>query len=206
MTTGGEGGMVTTDNEAMWRRMWAFKDHGKSYEAVYERQHPPGFRWLHETIGTNWRMLEMQAVIGRIQLKRMPDWTARRTANVERIKSLLQPYSDEDGFIRIPDLKTPDAASNDNQRNRHAWYRFYAFVDQGKLPAGWTRDTVIEKLEAQRLPCMQGSCSEIYLEKAFEGTDFRPAKPLPTAGALGETSIMFFTHPGLVYPDQIVLR
>jgi dTDP-4-amino-4,6-dideoxygalactose transaminase len=75
MTTGGEGGMVTTNDEALWRTMWSYKDHGKSYEAVYERQHPPGFRWLHESFGTNWRMLEMQAAIGRIQLKRMSDWT-----------------------------------------------------------------------------------------------------------------------------------
>ena len=69
MTTGGEGGMVTTNDESLWRKMWAYKDHGKSYEAVYEREHPEGFRWLHESFGTNWRMTEMQAVIGRIQLK-----------------------------------------------------------------------------------------------------------------------------------------
>ena len=53
MTTGGEGGMVTTNDEALWRAMWAYKDHGKSWAAVYERQHPPGFRWLHEGFGTN---------------------------------------------------------------------------------------------------------------------------------------------------------
>src|SRR3546814_8980319 len=81
MTTGGEGGMVTCNDRDLWSRMWSFKDHGKSWDAVYERAHPPGFRWLHESIGTNWRMLEMQAAIGRIQLRRMAEWTRARTAN-----------------------------------------------------------------------------------------------------------------------------
>jgi dTDP-4-amino-4,6-dideoxygalactose transaminase len=72
MTTGGEGGMVTTNDRELWSKMWSFKDHGKSWEAVYEREHAPGFRWLHESFGTNWRMMEVQAVIGRIQLRRMP--------------------------------------------------------------------------------------------------------------------------------------
>ena len=67
MTTGGEGGMVTTNDQGLWSVMWSFKDHGKSWEAVYERDHPPGFRWVHDSFGTNWRMTEMQAAIGRIR-------------------------------------------------------------------------------------------------------------------------------------------
>lgn len=101
MTTGGEGGMVTTNDEALWRSMWAFKDHGKSYEAVYERQHPPGFRWVHESFGTNWRMIEMQAAIGRIQLQRMPHWTAQRASNAARLRTALLPLSGEHGPIRL---------------------------------------------------------------------------------------------------------
>lgn len=85
MTTGGEGGMVTTDDRELWSRMWSYKDHGKSWEAVYEREHAPGFRWLHESFGTNFRMMEVQAVIGRIQLRRMGDWHVRRLANAQRI-------------------------------------------------------------------------------------------------------------------------
>ena len=73
MSTGGEGGMVTTNDKYLWRKMWEYKDHGKSYEATYEREHPEGFgfKWLYESFGTNFRMTEMQAVIGRIQIKRM---------------------------------------------------------------------------------------------------------------------------------------
>ena len=86
MTTGGEGGMVTTQDETLWHKMWSYKDHGKSHKAVYEREHPPGFRWLHESFGTNARMLEMQAAIGRIQLKRMAQWHERRKQNALQLQ------------------------------------------------------------------------------------------------------------------------
>ncbi|EFL89120.1 DegT/DnrJ/EryC1/StrS aminotransferase family protein [Ahrensia sp. R2A130] len=192
MTTGGEGGMVTCNDENIWRRMWAFKDHGKSYEAVYERDHAPGFRWLHESVGTNWRMTEMQAVIGRIQLKRMPCWTLQRGANADALAETLAPWSGPDGFLHLPDFNAEAA-----QGSRHANYKFYAFVRPDHLPDGATRDAVIAEIVAQGLPCMQGSCSEIYLEKAFDGLDLRPAHPLPIAKRLGETSLMFVCHPGV---------
>lgn len=194
MTTGGEGGMVTTNDEAMWRRMWAYKDHGKSWEAVYERQHVPGFRWLHESIGTNWRMLEMQAVIGRIQLRRMPTWNAARTANAEALRQTFQPWSGEEGPLRIP---VPSYIGGGESESRHAWYRFYAFIRPERLVAGHSRDSLIEALNAQGFPVFQGSCSEIYREKAFAGGPFAPASRLPNARLLGETSLMFLTHPGV---------
>lgn len=184
MTTGGEGGMVTTNDEKLWRRMWEYKDHGKSYEAVYERKHPPGFRWLHEGFGTNWRMLEMQAVIGRIQLRRMSDWTAARTRNAEAIWAACRPYS----AVRVPALP---------RTSQHAHYKCYVYVNPNRLRPGWTRDRIAESINAQGVPCFQGSCSEVYLERAFDNTGWRPAKPLPAAHRLGETSLMFLVHPTL---------
>ncbi len=189
MTTGGEGGMVTTNDEAVWRAMWAYKDHGKSYEAVYECSHPSGFRWLHESFGTNWRMMEMQAVIGRIQLKRMPNWTAQRTAHAARIRAALMPFSGEQGVIRVPVFDQPDSA--------HAYYKFYASVRPENLASGWTRDRIVETINARGVPCYQGSCSEVYLENAFDGTPWRPVERLSVAKALGETSVMFLVHPTL---------
>jgi dTDP-4-amino-4,6-dideoxygalactose transaminase len=184
MTTGGEGGMVTTNDETLWRAMWSFKDHGKSYEAVYERQHPPGFRWLHESFGTNWRMLEMQAAIGRIQLRRMHDWTARRTAHAEAIWAVCRQHT----VVRVPDLPA---------HHLHAHYKCYVYVQTQHLADGWTRDRIIEEINAAGVPSYQGSCSEVYLERAFDGTGWRPAEPLPVAHSLGETSIMFLVHPTL---------
>ena len=72
MTTGGEGGMVTTNDRALWSRVWSLKDHGKNLEAVHERAHSPGFRWVHDSFGSNWRMLEVQAAIGRISWAAWP--------------------------------------------------------------------------------------------------------------------------------------
>ncbi|SDO62931.1 dTDP-4-amino-4,6-dideoxygalactose transaminase [Halomonas shengliensis] len=184
MSTGGEGGMVTTHDEILWRRMWAYKDHGKSWNAVYEREHPPGFRWLHESFGTNWRMTEMQAAIGRIQLGRMPAWKAARRANAERI---WQAARDCPG-LRVPGV--PDHIE-------HAAYKCYVFVEPERLASGWDRDRIQAATVARGVPCFSGSCSEVYREKAFQHTDWRPETPLPVARELGETSLMFLCHPTL---------
>ena len=196
MSTGGEGGMVTTNDPDLWRRMWAYKDHGKSWESVYEREHPPGFRWLHDSFGTNWRMTEMQAVIGRIQLKRMAEWHAARSANAERIWAACR---------GMPALRVPDFACNtdcvaDCACTRgcvHAHYKCYVQVRPERLAAGWSRDRIVESTVARGVPCFQGSCSEVYLEKAFDNTGWRPAERLPVARELGETSMMFLVHPTL---------
>jgi len=184
MTTGGEGGMLTTNDEQIWRKAWAFKDHGKSYEAVYEREHPPGYRWLHESFGTNWRLTEMQSAIGRIQLRRMPQWTALRTKYSEQIFAVARKYS----FINV--AQVPDHMS-------HAYYKCYLTVNPERLPQGWNRDRIIQAISAQGIPCMSGSCSEVYKEKAFEGTNYVPKKPLVNAQKLGEVSLMFLVHPSL---------
>jgi len=189
MTTGGEGGMVTTNDKKLWEAMWSFKDHGKSYDAIYNRQHPPGFRWVHESFGTNWRLTEMQSAIGRIQLTRMSDWKNSRGKNAAKLVNVCREFD----CIRIP--KIPDYIE-------HANYKFYVFVEPDNLNEGWSRDRIIETLNAEGIPVMQGSCSEVYLEKAFEGTGFRPAERLPIAKELGETSLMFQVHPTIT-ADQM---
>jgi len=184
MTTGGEGGMVTTNDHKLWSDMWSFKDHGKSWEAVYERNHPPGFRWLHESFGTNWRMLEVQAVIGRLQLKRMTDWQASRLANAGQIWECASQLKG----LRVPVM--PEGSI-------HAAYKCYVFVEPQALKAGWDRDRILAEISAREVPVFSGSCSEVYLEKAFDNTGWRPASRLPVARELGETSVMFLVHPTL---------
>jgi len=211
MTTGGEGGMVTTNDEALWRTMWSFKDHGKSYEAVYERQHAPGFRWLHESFGTNWRMLEMQAVIGRIQLRRMVDWTRQRQFNAFQLSQALLPFAGEDGPVRLPGFYCSSCpGSCDEAGCKHAQYKFYAYVRPENLVSGWNRDRIIETINTEGVPCYQGSCSEVYLEKAFDNTGWRPVKRLSMARKLGETSLMWLVHPTLtdaeIYKTCFVIK
>ena len=192
MTTGGEGGMVTTNDEALWRKMWAYKDHGKSYAAVYETEHPPGYRWLHESFGTNWRMTEMQAVIGRIQLARMQDWTAKRTANAQAILDECDKWQAQ-GYLSVPRLENTPAFAD----STHGYYKLYVYVQPNNLPQGWSRDRIIAEINALKVPCYSGSASEVYLEKAFDNTGLRPETRLPVAKQLGETSMMFLVHPTL---------
>ncbi|AUJ68905.1 DegT/DnrJ/EryC1/StrS family aminotransferase [Pseudoalteromonas sp. NC201] len=184
MTTGGEGGMVTTNSKDLWSKMWSYKDHGKSFDAIYNREHPPGFRWLHESFGTNWRMTEMQAVIGRIQLTRMSDWTAKRQSNAQAIDQVAK------AFNVVRTVRVPDYIE-------HAEYKHYLFVNSAALREGWTRDRIVDEINTLGVPCFQGSCSEVYLEKAFDSTPWRPKERLTNAVELGETSLMFLVHPTL---------
>jgi dTDP-4-amino-4,6-dideoxygalactose transaminase len=182
MTTGGEGGMVTTRSPELWSRMWSYKDHGKSWTAVYEREHPPGFRWVHESIGTNARMLEMQAAIGRIQLGTVEAWSVTRRENAEVIESAARGLRG----LRVP--IRPSWA-------RHGAYRCYLFVEPDQLVPGWDRDRIIAEVNARDVPCFSGSCSEVYLERAVAELDFSPPERLPVARELGDTSLAFLVHP-----------
>jgi len=188
MTTGGEGGMLVTNDEALWKRAWSIKDHGKSYDAVFHKDHPPGFRWLHESFGTNMRMTEMQAAIGRIQLTRMERWSEIRNRNAARIIETLR---------KFPSMRVPVPPSD----IRHAYYRLYAFVEPEHLADGWNRDRIMNEINAAGVPCFSGSCPEIYNEKAFEKDGLRPAERMPNAHELGPLSLAFLVHPTLTDDD-----
>lgn len=188
ITTGGEGGLIVTNDEDVWRRAWAFKDHGKSYAAVYEREHPPGFRWVHESFGTNWRMLEVQAAIGRLQLRKLPEWSRRRRENAAVLARR---------FRALDALRVPEVPAG----MEHAQYKFYAYVRPDRLQGGWSRDRLMTEVTARGVPCFSGSCSEIYLEQAFVRAGLGPRTRLPVARDLGETSLMFPVHPTLTPED-----
>lgn len=194
MTTGGEGGMVTTNDKALWQKMWEYKDHGKNYDSIYHKQHPPGFRWLHDSFGTNWRMMEMQAVIGRMQLKKMAEWTKIRTQNAKILRDALTQFAGEQQFLRIPDIEFHQVMSGDSV---HAYYKYYVYVRPENLPENINRDSILNALNEKKIPCFSGSCSEIYLEKAFDNHPSRPNARLTVAKELGETSLMFLIHPTL---------
>ena len=182
LSTAGEGGMVTTHRADLWDAMWAFKDHGKTHDAVFGREHSPGFRWLHERFGSNFRLTELQSAIGRIQLRRLPEWTAARTRNALLLAEALANCS----AVRVP--MPPEGIT-------HAWYKFYAFVKPEALADGWTRDRILSEIASLGYPAFSGSCSEIYLEKCFQEAGLAPAERLPVARELGDTSLMFLVHP-----------
>ena len=199
MTTGGEGGMVTTNDKALWQKMWEYKDHGKNYDSIYHKQHPPGFRWLHDSFGTNWRMMEMQAVIGRIQLKKMAEWTKIRTQNAKILREALTQFAGGQQFLRLPDIEFHQVMGGDSV---HAYYKYYVYVRPENLPENINRDSILNALNEKKIPCFSGSCSEIYLEKAFDNHPSRPNERLTVAKELGETSLMFLIHPTLTITEM----
>jgi len=151
---------------------------------VHQRQHAPGCRWITESFGTNWRLTEMQAAIGRIQLRKLPEWSVQRNRHAMILA---------DGFANVDGIRAP-LPSNDVQ---HAYYKFYAFVVPERLKPDWSRDRIMAAINAQGIPCTVGSCSEIYREKAFVDRGWGPAGALPIAQELGGTSLMFMVHPTL---------
>jgi dTDP-4-amino-4,6-dideoxygalactose transaminase len=183
MTTAGEGGMITTDDEELWAKSWSFKDHGKSWKAVYGRKHPVGFRWLHEDFGTNWRMLELQGAMGRICLRKLDRWVEARRANADILNGRFAPLA----AIR---LTLPPA------HIYHSYYKYYAFVRPEALRSDWSRDRIISELNQEGVPAFSGTCGEIYREKAFQNYEFGEMR-LPVARALAETSVMLMVHPTL---------
>lgn len=183
ITTAGEGGMITVGPEDLFEAAWSYKDHGKSFDAVYRRKHGPGFRWLHESFGTNWRLTEVQSAIGRVQLAKLEDWLAIRRRHAARLSA---------SFMKISALRvTPPPA-----HIGHAYYKYYVFVRPELLKPGWNRDRILQEVSARGIPCFSGSCSEVYLEKAFPPA-MQPPCRLPVAKELGETSLMFLVHPTL---------
>ena len=188
MTLGGEGGLVTTNDTELWLSAWAYKDHGKSYDTAYNRVHPDGFRWLHESFGTNWRITEMQSAMGRVLLRGLPEMVERR----RRYAAILSQRLSEMPALRVT-IPADDVS--------HSYYKYYVFLRPDRLRAGWTRDRVVEAVKAEGIPCFSGICSEIYLEKAFP-PGMRPPERLPIAKELGETSLMFQVHPTLSETDM----
>lgn len=182
MTTGGEGGMLTTNDRELWQRAWAYKDHGKNYDVVYGQPHTGGFRWLHESFGTNWRMTEMQATVGRIVLPKSIAWVTARRRNA----ALLTNF-----FKQIPALRVTEP----DHDIYHSYYKYYVFVRTEQLNEGWDRDRIAAAVNAEGVPCHTGSCSEIYLEKSFKQMGFGPVSRLPVAEELSRTSLMFLVHP-----------
>lgn len=185
LTTAGEGGMVTTDNPSLARRVWSYKDHGKDPEALAVPPDGAGFRWVHTTFGSNARMHELAAAAGRVALRALPGQVRRRQANAATLAGLLAGVAE----LRVP-------APSPRFLAVMSYYRLYAYLRPELLRAGWDRDRVLAAIRAEGVPCSVGSCGEVYRERAFP-VDLRPASRLPVARELGETSLAFLVHPTL---------
>lgn len=182
ISTGGEGGLAVFKDRTIWEKAWSFKDHGKSWDAVFNRQHPIGYRWVHESIGTNWRMTEMQAALGLAQLSKLNDWSTKRNEIASRIGGSLN---------ALPGL----TVQNVPDEVRHAYYRLALRVVPEELKPDWDRDRLMAAINAEGIPCMVGSCPTLFKELAYEGQNSLIVTP--NAEALGKVSLVLLCHPTL---------
>ena len=189
MSTGGEGGMVVFRDRDNWSRAWSFKDHGRNFEKVHSQDHPPGFRWLNDSFGSNYRMTELQASIGRFQLRKLDEWVANR----QRLASVLDSFFDGCSLLRqaIPP-----------ENIVHARYKYYTYIKTEELKTSYSVERVIGEFSEYGIPCSSGSCSEIYREKAFVESGFVPEARHNVAKELGETSLVFLVDPTLTEDDM----
>ncbi len=182
ITTGGEGGMVVTDDEALYRRMWSYRDHGKNFDAVHDTGGGQSFKWVADSFGTNWRLTEAQAAIGLLQLSKLPAWIARRRAHASLLNKAL-------AGIDAVSVPRPPAHLH------HAYYKFYFFVNTDALAQGWSRDRIVEELIARGVPARVGACPDIAREKAFADAGPQPAHP--GAQAIEDRTVLLPVHPTL---------
>jgi dTDP-4-amino-4,6-dideoxygalactose transaminase len=187
ITTGGEGGMLVTNHEDLWLRAWSFKDHGKNYARTHQPSSSLGFKWVHDSWGTNWRLTEMQSASGRVSLRRLEEWVEIRRHYAAVLTEHFSQISALRVTVPLPHL-------------RHSYYKYYVFIRPEALRSGWQRDRILQAINAEGIPCLAGSCPEIYLERAFH-CQMRPSHRHPVAAELGETSLMFLVHPTLTECD-----
>lgn len=180
VTTGGEGGMITTNCPHLFKRAWSLKDHGKGYDKVFNTEHPPGFRWLHENIGTNWRMMPIQAVIGGHAVDELELWVQHR----RKIATL---YNDELKNIEGIRLTIPP------DYIYHSYYKYYFFLKPERFYC--SRDELIELINKEGVFCQVGSCSEIYKEDALK--HYAPSNQLHITQKLFKTALLLKCDPSI---------
>jgi len=188
ISTGGEGGMLITDNESYWSRAWSYKDHGKNFKKMHKSNPGNGFRWVHDYLGSNYRMTEMQAAIGRLQLTKLDSWLKKRNENARILNEVFSPYD----FVRLYEP---------SESIQNAYYKYALSIDSECLK-NWDRDSFQAQLNAKGIPCFSGSCPEIYREKVFQDSQYAPLDDLENAHRLGKESLMFLVHPTLTTKDM----
>ncbi len=190
ISTGGEGGVVTTNSDLIYDFVLAYIDHGKSQNAIALNKNVMGYKWLHESFGNNFRLTEMQSQIGLIQLNKISNWTKIRARNALILYRAIKKIN----FVRIP---IPE------KKITHAWYKFYFYIKEELISEDWDRNKIINEINNRNMPAFHGGCSEIYLEKCFIKRNLGPTKRLPAAKELGESSIMLLIHPNIDEKNMI---
>ena len=191
ISTGGEGGLISTNNKKLWLKCWSLKDHGKNYNSAFFKKHKIGFRWLHDNFGSNYRMTEMQAILGRAQLKILDSQIKKRNIIANLYLDGLRDYYEKYNILKKPNFNYKFPLNKKqkklSRKSIHAFYRLNLFVNKDKI----NQLKLLEQFNQKKIDCGVGSCPEIYREKVFKKFKLYPKKRLSNAKHLGETSITF---------------
>ena len=196
ISTGGEGGMISTNDKKIWEQIWSYKDHGKNYQSVFFKKHKEGFRWLHDGLGSNYRMTEMQATLGRHQLKQLDNQIKKRNKIANLYIENLKEFMHKKHVLKKLDFKCSTCPSKkiENEKCnlcRHAFYRLNLFIN----PKIVNQIKLITELDKNNVTARVGSCPEIYREQIFKKLKIYPKKRLINAKLLGEISLQFGINP-----------
>lgn len=184
ISTGGEGGLTLTNDSDLYKRMWSLRDHGWNYDRAHTQDTSIGFKWLVDTFSTNWRLTESQSAIGRLQLKKLEHWVARRRDNASVLTTAVA------GLASIADLTPPETV-------RHSYYKYNVLLEPKALTKNWTRDRIVAELIALGVPARIGACPDISREHAFARESINTSNPRPHAANLADRTIMLPVHPTL---------
>jgi dTDP-4-amino-4,6-dideoxygalactose transaminase len=184
MSAGGEGGLLVTNDEEIWARAASFRNHGKD-----PRKYNPGVfgtktAGAEDSVGSNYRLTEMQSAICRKQLVKLDDWVKRRRRNAKILDNTLKQF--EALTVVVPP-----------EHIYHAYYKYYFFVDLSMLAKSWSRERIINKINQAGVPCSTGTTAELYKQAAFIERGYAPENSLPNAQLAGETSLMLPVAPNL---------
>ncbi len=174
MTTG-EGGMITTNDDALAARLRLMRNHGDTG------------KYNHVALGYNYRMMNLQGAIGLEQLKRLEGFIARRISNAEILNQ----------NIRIEGLTTPYRASN----VRHV-YNQYVLRVEDSFPV--TREKLMEYLQSKGIASAVHYPKAVYEQPLYRELGFGQER-CPVSEDVSRRVMSLPVHPSLSQPDLLYI-
>ena len=193
ISTGGEGGMVTTNSLKIKKFVESYKDHGKNFTKYNSIKKNQKFRYLHDSIGSNYRITEMQSVLGIEQLKYLNKNISIRNKYAKIFDKSLKKFK----FINL-------FLTKKNYVN--AYYRYYFKINSKFLKKNWNRDKILKKLNEYSIPSGTGSCPEIYKEEAIKKLKIFQKSDLKNAHILSKNTITINFHHQMKNTEILYIR
>ena len=189
ISTGGEGGIISTNSKIFFEYIWSYKDHGKNIYKYNKKTKLNKFRYIHDSFGTNGRLTEMQSAIGLLQISKLDVNIIKRNNICNFIINSFKDFN----FIKFQ--KVPD-------KYLHSYYKLYFYIDFKLFKKNIKGNDLLYEFQNKKLKINSGSCPEIYLEKAFINYKNRKNR-FNNAKLLGLNSFAISIHHKMIKKDLI---